>query len=622
MSLKNKIAGTFKKQFFTDTEFERFKNTATYDEFKNFQDDQYIVSDIAKDSYKKSEYVKRNRRLYRAGRFDINAMEIYLGKVFKAQLGRDMDFSKPKTLSEKLQWLKLHYQLPLIANCYDSFALKRYVEQKIGAEYVIDTIGFWVHQEHIDFSELPEKCVFKVNRRNSYRHVMTEKTDKAIEKAKSSLAGQLKGIANPYFEAFNWGLHDLATILYAEPLFADAERVSAYCINGNAEYIEAKGKVVKTSESALKSREAIANLSGKLAAPFPFVRIDFLEIGDQLIVEFMEFFPEDGFLSGLGSLDKEMGELLKLPKEIIYDKEAFFEKVSPEVVYAIDGRIDERTKEQYCLQKAYAQMKYLPDLKNPKTFNEKIIWLALNYEHPDIITACDKITAKDYIAGKVGAEHVVPLIGAFDRVEEIDYEALPQRFVMKSNCGWGNDSVIIVKDKNHIAWDYECAKMTQWLYPWTSYYYKNMGASTEKIVPRILIEEFIGDDSGLDDYKFYCFNGEPQFALTVSGRNEGTQSRTFVDMDWKPLPIRRGGKATAGFPKKPENVEKMIELARVLSKDFPLVRVDFYEVAGQVIVGELTFTPGMFLRLNPLEMDYIIGDKLDISELVRAKNNK
>jgi len=193
---------------------------------------------------------------------------------------------------------------------------------------------------------------------------------------------------------------------------------------------------------------------------------------------------------------------------------------------------------------------------------------------------------------------------------------------MKSNCGWGNDSVIIVKDKNHIAWDYECAKMTQWLYPWTSYYYKNMGASTEKIVPRILIEEFIGDDSGLDDYKFYCFNGEPQFALTVSGRNEGTQSRTFVDMDWKPLPIRRGGKATAGFPKKPENVEKMIELARVLSKDFPLVRVDFYEVAGQVIVGELTFTPGMFLRLNPLEMDYIIGDKLDISELVQAKNNK
>lgn len=108
--------------------------------------------------------------------------------------------------------------------------------------------------------------------------------------------------------------------------------------------------------------------------------------------------------------------------------------------------------------------------------------------------------------------------------------------------------------------------------------------------------------------------GKPKFALVVSGRNK-SETRTFVDMDWNPIPVARKGKRTSGNPMKPNNLSKMIDLAQKLAEGFPLVRIDFYEVNNKVYVGEMTFTPGMFLGLRPIEMDYKLGELLDLSEL-------
>ena len=134
--------------------------------------------------------------------------------------------------------------------------------------------------------------------------------------------------------------------------------------------------------------------------------------------------------------------------------------------------------------------------------------------------------------------------------------------------------------------------------------------------PTIVIEEYVEQPgvSALDDFKFYCCNGEPRFALVVADRGTKKQSRSFVDMEWNVMPFSRKGKIVASEPKKPVNLEKMLELCRILSKGFPLVRVDFYEVDGKVYVGELTFTPGMFLQFQPKTWDFMLGDFLDLSE--------
>ena len=133
----------------------------------------------------------------------------------------------------------------------------------------------------------------------------------------------------------------------------------------------------------------------------------------------------------------------------------------------------------------------------------------------------------------------------------------------------------------------------------------------------IVIEEYLDDGSGapIEDYKIYCCNGEPKFALVVSGRGTDDQRRSFVDMDWNVLPVSRAGMRRAQSVEKPETLDKMLELSRELAKGFPFVRIDFYDVNGQVFVGEMTFTPGMFLRFSSRLWDKKLGDYLELPEV-------
>ena len=361
-------------------------------------------------------------------------------------------------------------------------------------------------------------------------------------------------------------------------------------------------------------------IAAKLSKPFPFVRVDFYDLGDRVYVGEMTFYSGGALLSFEPfEWDEKYGEMIRLPDKVIQNTEDYFDPMTPREAYMMETRITPAMQRMYCVQKAYAQLGYLPDLDNPKSFNEKIIWLALNYKNPDIRIGADKYRAKEYISSKVGSQYVVPLLGAYDDVAQVDFDSLPEKFVAKANSGWGSDQVIIVTNKDTYCIDHLKVMMSTWLYPWCTYYYQNMCITDEKIEPKLVIEELLETEEGgsVDDYKFYCCNGEPRFALVVSDRKARTQTRTFVDMNWECIPVMRKGKKTAASPKKPKKLREMVKLCRILSKDFPLVRIDFYEVDGRVYVGELTFTPGMFLGFRPIEMDYKLGEYLDLSEYIK-----
>ena len=148
-----------------------------------------------------------------------------------------------------------------------------------------------------------------------------------------------------------------------------------------------------------------------------------------------------------------------------------------------------------------------------------------------------------------------------------------------------------------------------------------MCITDEKIRPRIIIEPLMGDGkNALVDYKFYCSFGEAKFALIVSGREGTAQSRAFIDpKKWEVLPVRRRGVHKASDVEKPAKLDEMIEIAEKLSRDIPLVRVDFYNVDGQIFVGEMTFSPGLFLKLEPVEWDYKLGECIDLERIDKER---
>lgn len=305
---------------------------------------------------------------------------------------------------------------------------------------------------------------------------------------------------------------------------------------------------------------------------------------------------------------------LPLPTPAPHESYAF-EPMPPMLSFAMEEKLSPAYKQHYCEQKAYKQLGYFPNLKEPRSLNEKIIWLALHYKNPDIAVAADKTRAKDWMAGRVSPEHLVPTLGVYEDVNDIDFGALPDRFAAKLNDGWGGEDVLLVRDKNDLDLDHTRALLSSWLFPWKNYYYNNLCVTDEKMPrPAILIEEYLDQPGGLNDYKFYCCNGEPKFALVVAGRGTDHQSRAFVDMDWQPLPVARLGMAVGGDPQRPQCLDTMLDLCRRLSAGFPFVRVDLYEVNGRVYVGEMTFTPGMFLPFSSKEWDFRLGEYLKLPD--------
>lgn len=250
------------------------------------------------------------------------------------------------------------------------------------------------------------------------------------------------------------------------------------------------------------------------------------------------------------------------------------------------------------------------NLNNPESFTEKLQWLKLYDRNPQHTALVDKDAVKAIVADKIGAEHVIPTLGKWDSVESIDWGSLPDKFVLKTTHGGGGGGVVICKDKSKL--DKAKAKATLNrsmkidLYPrLREWPYKN-------VPKRIIAEEFIDGGEELKDYKFYCFNGEVKYVLVVQGRFGKQKCYDYFDLNWNHLDFCDTNAINAPqLPKKPENFDKMVEIAKNLSQDIPHVRIDLYNVDGKIYFGEYTFFDASgFARYNPPETDLLLGKHL------------
>lgn len=275
--------------------------------------------------------------------------------------------------------------------------------------------------------------------------------------------------------------------------------------------------------------------------------------------------------------------------------------------------------EKYIKKMFKLNMGYELDLDNPKTFNEKLQWLKLNYHNPDSVIMVDKYLSKKYVAERIGEEYVVPLYGVWNSFDEIDFDTLPEQFVLKTthDCG----GVVVCKDKS--TFDKASAKAFLEKHLAHEYFYHCREWAYKQVKPRIIAEKFMKDskdqiEEGLTDYKFFCFNGEPKAMFIATDRaKEDTETKfDFFDMEFNHLPFTNGHPNSDKIIKKPEQFELMIELSKKLSAGLPHVRVDFYESEGNIYFGEMTFFHwGGFVPFEPKEWDEKFGDYIQLSTL-------
>ena len=285
------------------------------------------------------------------------------------------------------------------------------------------------------------------------------------------------------------------------------------------------------------------------------------------------------------------------------------------------------------------------DLDHPRTFNEKLQWLKLHDHNPQYTMMADKYEAKKFVEERVGKEYVVPNYGVWDHFDDIDFESLPNQFVLKTTHD--NAGIVVVKDRD--TFDRKAAKEILESHLKQNHYYNTREWAYKNIKPRIIAEKLLenSDKSELLDYKVSCFNGEPHFTyiqartctdpdkLLTNNNNKGCfkfsqialefkirrylndiEIITYYDNNYNIIPCSNSdGPSLVNPDRKPINFDKMLDLSRKLSKDIPHVRVDFYEVDGKLYIGELTFyTSAGFADFTPDEYNYKFGDLIKLPE--------
>lgn len=253
------------------------------------------------------------------------------------------------------------------------------------------------------------------------------------------------------------------------------------------------------------------------------------------------------------------------------------------------------------------------DFENPKKFNEKLQWLKLYDRNPLYTIMVDKYRVKEYVSQKIGKEYVVPLLGVWDDFDEIDFEELPMQFVLK--CTHDSAGLIICKDKKNFDKNSAKEKLDKCLK--RNFFYSGREWPYKDIKPKIIAEKYMEDVKlkELRDYKFFTFNGEPKVLYITQGRGNCEETvADFFDMEFNHLPFTIDHNMAKTLPEPPVNFELMKELARELSAGTPQLRVDFYEVNGQVYFGEHTFFHcGGFEKFHPEEWNYKFGEWIKLS---------
>ncbi len=283
-------------------------------------------------------------------------------------------------------------------------------------------------------------------------------------------------------------------------------------------------------------------------------------------------------------------------------------------INALRGMYSDLPDEEYLRKLFYASMGKPLDLENPQTFNEKLQWLKLYDRKPIYTTMVDKYAAKEYVANLIGKEHIIPTLGVWDRFDDIDFDALPDRFVLKTTHDSGG--VVICRDKKTFDKKAARAKLEKSLK--RNYYLTFREWPYQDVPHRIIAEQYIATSDGeLTDYKFFCFNGAVDSVMICLDRHLHDTKFYFFDEKWelKRLNIR-GKNAPEGFTlPKPENMDKMFEIAGTLSQGIPFLRVDLYNCGGRIYFGELTFFPDSGLDANLLpETDRYFGNLLELPD--------
>lgn len=265
--------------------------------------------------------------------------------------------------------------------------------------------------------------------------------------------------------------------------------------------------------------------------------------------------------------------------------------------------------------KLYIRVRYLKrvhrwcNLRHPKNFTEKLQWIKLNDRKEIYHKMVDKVEAKKFISERIGGEYVIPTIGVWESFDDIDFDSLPEQFIIKNTFDSG--SYYICTDKSRLNIEEVRQKL---LSAWDRDYYVHSREWPYKgLKKRIIAEPLLKDDKwgALKDYKIFTFNGEPKIYFTVSDRGmEGGFKQDFMDFEGNLMPFNQiGFHGSDRCPEPPRNLHKMVEFSRILAKDTYHLRVDFYEVNGKVYVGELTFfDAGGWFPFYPKKYERLLGD--------------
>lgn len=253
--------------------------------------------------------------------------------------------------------------------------------------------------------------------------------------------------------------------------------------------------------------------------------------------------------------------------------------------------------------------KRLLNLKNPKRFNEKLQWLKLNCKKEEYTNLVDKCEVKKIVGKILGEEYIIPTIGVWDKFDDIDFEKFPNQFVLK--CTHDSGGLYICKDKS--VFDKSKAKKKIEKSLKKKYFYEHREYPYKNVKPRIIAEKYMEDESGsqLKDYKIFCFNGEPKY-IEVDYDRYTDHKLNVYDLDWNFVDFYMTSRNDKNvIIPRPKTLDKMLEFARILSKNDIFVRVDFYSINDNVYFGELTYHPGSgMIDFHPDCYDYILGDML------------
>lgn len=378
-----------------------------------------------------------------------------------------------------------------------------------------------------------------------------------------------------------------------------------FCICEEYDFIRKnldKDEVLKDKFAPICSYKRFTNYTWTLKRIAEEFRLDFL----RRFAEDFKKIEENGELDSSLFNEKQWNQLqsiMKDPEEYYYSSSAitynFLRCLPPDRYPEIVKRwFKEATKQDL-------------DLENPKTFNEKIQWLKL-YDNSVLKTRlADKYLVRDWIKEKIGEQYLIPILGVWEKFDDIDFDSLPEQFVLKSNHGssWN----IVVRDKRVLNLEEAKAKFDLWMS-------KNFALCGGlelhygEIVPRIIAEQYMAElDGDIFDYRFFCFNGEPKYVWVDVGSGTKNHKRSIFDLNWNLQDMRVNYPNILPVPEKPESFEEMLRLAKILCSDFALVRVDFYSIHGKTYFGEMTFTPQSGIgKWFPNNQNQIYGDLIQL----------